>query len=228
MLAGQLTGDIADTGFPGWVFLTVKHWGEDPVGDWTIRVWDTVNENFNGNFLGWNIMFWGSAIEAAKAMKYELPLDDKVFPPPEETPSAPLPSPSTTRDLYQTHCPFWVNRRVPPIVQVLESCCIGVGIFFWRHSAQRKTYTSLAGDVPMSSMERGRVSENRELYDAFGETGDDEDEDAAEKPLLSRLHDDPRRTGPYRDEPDRPSHIAEPSGSSHSSGSGDGSWVHTP
>ncbi|ESK83481.1 kex protein [Moniliophthora roreri MCA 2997] len=246
MLAGQRTGDIANTGFPGWVFMTVKHWGEDPVGDWTIRVWDAVNENFNGNFLGWNIMFWGSAIDAAKAMKYELPLDDKVFPPPEETPSALLPSPSTTRIYTKPTAYLGEPSGNPPspglgklvseqkwffgIIGFVVVAAIGVGIFFWRRSAQRKAYTSLAGDVPMGSMERGRFSENRELYDAFGETDGDEDEDAVEKPLLRRSHDDPRRTdssGPYRDEPDGPSHMAEPSGSSDSSGSGDGSWVHT-
>ncbi|KAK7034041.1 pheromone processing endoprotease [Paramarasmius palmivorus] len=250
MLSGQRTGDIADTGFPGWVFMSVKHWGEDPIGDWTIRVWDAANENFNGNFLGWNILFWGSAIDAAKATKYELPLDDKVFPPPENAPSAPLPSPSTSR-MHTKPTAFLgepsesVTPHGPGLAKLISEQKwffallgfivvggLGVGVFFWWRHSKRNSYSSLAGDVPMSSMERGRVSNNRELYDAFGETADDDEDVAVERPLLQRSQEDLRPTvgaAPYHDEePDRPrSHLAEPSNGSDSPSSGDGSWVHT-
>lgn len=55
---------------------------------------------------------------------------------------------------------------------------VGVGIFFWRRAAKRRqNYTSLPGDeVAMSSIRRGPTGRTRELYDAFGEVSDDEDE----------------------------------------------------
>ena len=54
--------------------------GENPVGNWTIRVSDLENEN-NGSFLGWTMVLWGSAIDPAKAIKFELINKPNVFPP---------------------------------------------------------------------------------------------------------------------------------------------------
>jgi kexin len=55
---------------------------------------------------------------------------------------------------------------------------VGVGIFFWRRAARRRqNYTSLPGDdVAMGSIRHGPAGRTRELYDAFGEVSDDEDE----------------------------------------------------
>ncbi|KAJ7632928.1 peptidase S8/S53 domain-containing protein [Roridomyces roridus] len=94
VLAGKRSGDAADTGFPGWTFMSVKHWGEDPIGDWTIKVSDQHSESQNGSFLGWNMVFWGSAIDVSKATLFEVPHDetDVMLPPPDE----PRPSPTAT------------------------------------------------------------------------------------------------------------------------------------
>jgi len=40
VLAGPRSSDKATTGYPGWKFMSIKHWGENPVGDWTIKVKD--------------------------------------------------------------------------------------------------------------------------------------------------------------------------------------------
>lgn len=55
---------------------------------------------------------------------------------------------------------------------------LGVGIFFWRRAAKRRqNYTSLPGDeVAMTSIRQGPGGRTRELYDAFGEVSDDEDD----------------------------------------------------
>ncbi|KAF7295494.1 PHOMO B domain-containing protein [Mycena indigotica] len=84
VLGAKRSGDMATTGYPGWTFMSVKHWGEDPVGDWTIKVSDQGSDKFNGTFLGWNMILWGSAIDASKATaQFEVPHDDDdiVFPP---------------------------------------------------------------------------------------------------------------------------------------------------
>lgn len=101
---------------------------------------------------------------------------------------------------------------------------IGVGIFFWRRAAKRRqNYTSLPGEeVAMGSVRQGPGGRTRELYDAFGEVSDDED-DVDERTGLHAgqdprgglgFHagfledDDPQSAGtplhgvaPYRDDP---------------------------
>ena len=69
---------------------------------------------------------------------------------------------------------------------------VGVGIFFWRRVARRRqNYTSLPGDeVAMASIRQGPGGRTRELYDAFGEVSDDEN-DADERTGL-HVGNDPR------------------------------------
>lgn len=110
VLAAQRSGDTDATGYPGWTFMTVKHWyvycasvfthlhtcrGENPVGKWMIHVNDQGNHNTNnGSFIGWNMILWGSSVDPAKAAPLDLQPDNNVFPPPD--PEASIPSSSTT------------------------------------------------------------------------------------------------------------------------------------
>ncbi|KAF8077757.1 peptidase S8/S53 domain-containing protein [Lyophyllum atratum] len=99
VLAKQRIGDRAHSGFPGWMFMSVKHWGEDPVGDWTIKVSDLgKHKESHGKFLGWNMKFWGSTIDPSKARKYKVPLVENVLPVHIDSP-VPPPTPTTTKVL---------------------------------------------------------------------------------------------------------------------------------
>ncbi|KAJ7735426.1 peptidase S8/S53 domain-containing protein [Mycena olivaceomarginata] len=95
VLAEKRKGDSATTGFPGWRFMTIKHWGENIVGDWTLTVSDQASAEHNGTFLGWNMVFWGSVIDSAKAVLYEVSHEDPVLPPHDEP--QPFPLASTTK-----------------------------------------------------------------------------------------------------------------------------------
>ncbi|KAF8163396.1 peptidase S8/S53 domain-containing protein [Crassisporium funariophilum] len=86
VLGGNRKGDRDTGGYPGWTFMSVKHWGEDPVGDWTIKVKDQNEDERNGTFLGWNMIFWGSVVDTSKAEKYEVDLIDNLLPPAEAQP----------------------------------------------------------------------------------------------------------------------------------------------
>jgi len=99
VLAETRKSDNANTGFPGWTFMSVKHWGEDIVGDWTIRVSDQVSAEHNGSFLGWNMVFWGSVIDPSKAVLYDVSHEDPVLPPHEE----PQPLPPATATNTKIH-----------------------------------------------------------------------------------------------------------------------------
>ncbi|KZT27305.1 hypothetical protein NEOLEDRAFT_1088803 [Neolentinus lepideus HHB14362 ss-1] len=84
VLAARRRYDSANTGFPGWRFMTVKHWDENPVGDWTIQVNDQGSEGEFGNFLGWSMTLWGSTVDASKAKLYEVPVLETLLPSPQE------------------------------------------------------------------------------------------------------------------------------------------------
>ncbi|KAF9116564.1 pheromone processing endoprotease [Mortierella sp. AM989] len=51
--------DNATTGFINWTFMTVKHWEENPIGEWTLTVRDQDNPSYSGKFVSWRIKFWG-------------------------------------------------------------------------------------------------------------------------------------------------------------------------
>ncbi|KAJ8087926.1 pheromone processing endoprotease [Marasmius tenuissimus] len=228
VLAETRQGDFADSGFPGWTFMSVKHWGEDPVGNWTIRVWDLKEPDNNGTFLGWNMLLWGSTIDPSKATKYELPAEDTVFPP-HDNPRPPLPSASVTR----TYTKPTTFLNDPPVVTpgsklsgngkllftvIGAAALLGIGVAFllWRRQNKQKdeNYSTIDRDVPMGSFSSGQ-----ERYEDAAEEG------AADEPLLKRHEEDD--AAHYRDEPDKGTHLQEPSSGSDGSSSGDGSWVHT-
>ena len=125
---------------------------------------------------------------------------------------------------------------------------ISAGIFFWRRRSKTlANYSSLQNEEDVgltalgSSMSEPRTT--RELYDAFGEVSDDDDETTAlRQPSAREVGFDPAflddeepsaalPTPAYRDEPEnseetqRHSRDQEQS-SSPSDISGDGSWVH--
>ncbi|GAA5868481.1 hypothetical protein JCM8547_006287 [Rhodosporidiobolus lusitaniae] len=66
--------DSAD-GMMGWVFMTVKHWDENPEGTWTLRVRDRQKNDqaTSGRFHRFSMQLWGSAIDASIAEPYTLP-----------------------------------------------------------------------------------------------------------------------------------------------------------
>ncbi|KIJ27821.1 hypothetical protein M422DRAFT_270921 [Sphaerobolus stellatus SS14] len=98
VLAGPRPHDMSDRGFPGWTFSSIKHWDENPIGNWTIRIADQGTPNESGRFLGWTISLFGSSIDASAAVPYTL---NAVTPSP-GNPLPPVP-PSVTQPGTKTH-----------------------------------------------------------------------------------------------------------------------------
>ncbi|KIO32522.1 hypothetical protein M407DRAFT_66529 [Tulasnella calospora MUT 4182] len=91
ILGGKRKYDENSTGYPGWTFMTLKHWDENPIGSWTVHVSDQGDDKHNGTFLGWTMNFWGSVIDPAKAILYsQRPRPDEDLPDPifEDEPSS--------------------------------------------------------------------------------------------------------------------------------------------
>lgn len=99
-LARSRRYDDAMTGFPGWSFMTLKHWDEDPIGEWKLRVFDPAHPNKVGNIYAWSISLWGASIDPTKAVPWNFPEDSAEYH--EKLPAAPettvikLPSTPTT------------------------------------------------------------------------------------------------------------------------------------
>ncbi|KAI5479597.1 kexin [Pseudohyphozyma bogoriensis] len=96
ILARPRRFDEATTGIPNWTFMTVKHWDEDPVGTWTLRVKDRQTNNKNGTFNSWSMHLWGSSIDADKAKPYALPSPYQPGVPEED--EDPVDEPTATSD----------------------------------------------------------------------------------------------------------------------------------
>lgn len=68
VLARPRRHDKATTGFPGWTFMSMAHWGEDPRGEWKLNVSShSENASHVGELAAWGIHLWGTAKDASKA-----------------------------------------------------------------------------------------------------------------------------------------------------------------
>ena len=45
--------------YSNWMFNTVHHWGESSMGNWTLKVRDTDNNNAAGTLNSWEVIFHG-------------------------------------------------------------------------------------------------------------------------------------------------------------------------
>ncbi|KAI1436799.1 peptidase S8/S53 domain-containing protein [Xylaria sp. CBS 124048] len=80
----QITSHIAATrrldtsveGYNDWTFMSVAHWGESGIGNWTIVIRDTKVNDHKGTFIDWHLKLWGESIDPAKATLLPMPTDE--------------------------------------------------------------------------------------------------------------------------------------------------------
>lgn len=82
ILARPRRFDDDKDGFPDWTFMSVKHWDEDPIGDWTLTMRDRQTNGKNGTFVSWSMMLWGQAKVASLAKPYKMKNDNQIILPP--------------------------------------------------------------------------------------------------------------------------------------------------
>ncbi|KAK6541168.1 pheromone processing endoprotease, variant 2 [Orbilia ellipsospora] len=75
-IAVQRPKDQSSSGYKEWTFMSVKHWGEDGIGKWTIIIKDTVHPDNKGTLNWWRVNMWGEAMDAAKQKLHPLPGDE--------------------------------------------------------------------------------------------------------------------------------------------------------
>jgi kexin len=91
--------DEAPYGYIDWTFMSVAHWGESGIGNWTVVVKDVKAGNLKkGVFTDWKLRLWGECIDASKAKlrpipdKHEDDNHDKIDDHPAHTTSVVIPS----------------------------------------------------------------------------------------------------------------------------------------
>ncbi|PGG97622.1 hypothetical protein AJ79_09132 [Helicocarpus griseus UAMH5409] len=65
--------DKLSAGYVDWTFMSVAHWGESGIGEWTVIVKDTKVNSFNGTFIDWQLNLWGEAIDGSIQKLHPLP-----------------------------------------------------------------------------------------------------------------------------------------------------------
>ncbi|KAL1923176.1 uncharacterized protein VTP21DRAFT_9552 [Calcarisporiella thermophila] len=58
-LATRRRWDTSSEGLKNWTFMTVKHWEENPVGKWSLKIVDQYNPHHSGKLVDWRISFFG-------------------------------------------------------------------------------------------------------------------------------------------------------------------------
>ncbi|KAI9313429.1 peptidase S8/S53 domain-containing protein [Dichotomocladium elegans] len=87
-LATQRPLDESKDGIRDWKFMSVKHWQEDPIGDWTLLVYDVSHPEARGKMLNWTLTLYGEAGDAQK-VTLKSQLRSEALSMPEPIPSRP-------------------------------------------------------------------------------------------------------------------------------------------
>jgi len=72
-LAPSRRFDEATSGYVDWNFMSVAHFGESGIGEWTVIVKDTVMNDKSGILTDWRLKIFGESIDAAKAKLLPMP-----------------------------------------------------------------------------------------------------------------------------------------------------------
>ncbi|KAG0197570.1 pheromone processing endoprotease [Mortierella sp. GBA30] len=78
ILGARRRHDADTLGFVNWTFMTVKHWGEHPVGKYTLVVRDQGNPNYTGKLLDWRMKLWGEVKRQPANIAAKPPNDNAV------------------------------------------------------------------------------------------------------------------------------------------------------
>jgi kexin len=91
--------DTSGDGFKDWTFMTVIHWGENCVGEWVLKVVDTVPNGFKGKLESWYLTIFGEKVASTSPTTTIISDVSQSFSSSSHTPSTTSPSttsPSTT------------------------------------------------------------------------------------------------------------------------------------
>ncbi|KAK9457604.1 peptidase S8/S53 domain-containing protein [Dipodascopsis uninucleata] len=115
ILATRRNNDASKDGMIEWTFMSVAHWGEDGIGNWTLTVTDEVFPKYTGTFENWRMRIWGVSIDADKAKPFPMPKDDK---PTSTTTAVSVPSHTSTTTTTATATTVYPTSSTEPTSSV--------------------------------------------------------------------------------------------------------------
>ncbi|XP_060586713.1 furin-1-like isoform X2 [Ruditapes philippinarum] len=62
-------GDTATDGTQDWTYMSVQHWGENPIGSWKLIFSMNSNINAAGTLIGWKLILYGTGVGCTKPRK---------------------------------------------------------------------------------------------------------------------------------------------------------------
>ncbi|KAG0321003.1 pheromone processing endoprotease [Linnemannia gamsii] len=184
ILATQRPHDNTATGFEDWTFTTVKHWEEDPVGPWTLTVYDRVNPANTGTFLNWKLGLYG---EVENGRPPAPPV--KPAPPPSPSPTTSAAVPTKTEEAGNAKGgETQANIKISPFIYVMfGGMFVAIGAALFLMHRQRTNPRSVFGagiNEDEEAGQRGGLLGRRGDYEfdelpthALGDSDDDSDED---------------------------------------------------
>jgi len=61
--------DASESGLENWLFMSVKHWDEDPVGEWKLRAQNELSTSTKGMLVDWTLILWGEELDEEELNK---------------------------------------------------------------------------------------------------------------------------------------------------------------
>ncbi|ORZ03774.1 peptidase S8/S53 domain-containing protein [Syncephalastrum racemosum] len=108
--------DTSTEGFKDWTFMSVKHWGENPVGNWTLRVVDAKNPQFSGYFINWTLTLWGEMADGFEGTPIHIPVSASQG---EQTPEEAIPD-ETEQPVPPPSESVQGETRLPELAETLD------------------------------------------------------------------------------------------------------------
>jgi len=71
--------DSSDMGLKDWLFMSVKHWDEDPIGEWILQVQNEKGKATKGKLIDWTLILWGEEIGEDVPYKKLIEPFNKIF-----------------------------------------------------------------------------------------------------------------------------------------------------
>lgn len=65
--------DNSPAGVRNWKFMSVVHWNEDAVGEWTLRVRNAEGGHGDARLIDWQLQLWGESVDSEKALVFPGP-----------------------------------------------------------------------------------------------------------------------------------------------------------
>ncbi|KAI8883750.1 hypothetical protein K501DRAFT_183727 [Backusella circina FSU 941] len=148
-LATQRKFDKSNAGIVDWKFMSVKHWDEDPIGNWTLTVFDVANPKATGRLLNWTLTLFGEldpsfkgkpvnsfmgehSIKETSVSHIPVPTHSDII---DDTPSRPTKNKSPLRP-QSTAATIQIKQYQSTIVYIISGSLIVFGIaiivFFYR------------------------------------------------------------------------------------------------